>query len=196
VTGDPDAAPNLLALPDLPADADTPRTHQGLLIARATLDAAMPAPPADRSFASLQRWVDSDVLAWLEQRRAQTLATRDRFLVEGEPNQAERMVSLAVIGLIDEDTARALAGLPSPSELDSEPDIAAMYREVTRKQAGAFMSAAIAGLRDCASAAYDGPAAWRGFAQFCRARFDRLQQERQDHSDAPSARVASVSRAQ
>lgn len=182
--GDPNAAPSLLALPQLPADGDTPRTHQGLLMARATLDVAMPAPPADRSFSSLQRWVDSDVLTWLQQRRAQSLATRDRFLVEGEPNDAERIVSLAVLGLIDEDTARALGNLPPPSELDDEPDIAAMYRDVTRMHAEAFMSAAIAGMRDCANAAYQKPSAWRAFAQFCHARFDRLQQEREQHTVA------------
>jgi hypothetical protein len=188
----------LLALPELPADADTPRTHQGLLVARATLDAAIPAPPADRSFVSLQRWVDGDVVVWLEKRRAQTLATRDRFLVEGEPNDAERIVSLAVVGLIDEDTARALGNLPPPSELDDEPDIEAMYRDVTRLQAGAFMSAAIAGMHDCAEAGYRGPEAWRPFARFCHARFDRLQQEREGHAAAAPApaHVASAERAQ
>jgi hypothetical protein len=182
--GDPDAPPNLLALPELPADADTPRTHQGILVARQTLDAALPAAPADRTFASLQRWVNSDVLAWVQRRRAQTMATRDRFFVEGEPNEAERIVSLAVIGLLDEDTARALGNLPPPSELDSEPEIAAMYRDVTRVQASAFMSAALAALRDCANSAYRGPVSWRGFARFCHARFDRLQQEQDDHQAA------------
>jgi hypothetical protein len=196
--GDPQAAPSLLALPQLPADGDTPRTHQGMLMARATLDAAMPAAPADRSFASLQRWVDGEVLTWLQQRRTQTLATRDRFLVGGEPTDAEHIVSLAVLALIDEDTARALGNLPPPSELDDEPDIAAMYRDVTRMQAEAFMSAAIVGMRDCANAAYREPSEWQAFARFCHARFDRLQQEREQHA-APvpePAPVASATQAQ
>src|SRR5262245_30123949 len=64
------------------SSADTPRTHQGLLIARSTLDAAMPAPPADRSYAVLQRWVDTEVVPWVEQRRAQTEEVRGRFALE------------------------------------------------------------------------------------------------------------------
>ena len=180
--GDADAPPNLAALPDLPngASGDTPRTHQGLLIARQTLDAALPEPPGDRSYASLQHWVETDVVAWIAKRRSQTRATRDRFLLEGEPSDSELVVSHAVVGLIDEDTALALARLPAPSELDSEPEIAAMYRDVVRAQAAGFSTSAVMEFRDCANTAYRGPEDMRAWARFCHARFDRLQSEARD----------------
>jgi hypothetical protein len=193
-SGDPNAAPSLAALPELPAgaEADTPRTHQGLLAARAALDAAIPAPPADRSFTSLQRWIDSDVTAWVEQRRAQTAATRDRFWVEGEPNSGERVVSHAVIGLIHEDTALSLGALPPPSELETEPEIADMYRDVERAQSGSFLTSALTEFRACADAALSGARNMRGWALFCHARLDRLQREH----EPPAATVAAETAAQ
>jgi hypothetical protein len=188
--GNAEAAPSLAALPDVPGAADTPRTHQALLAARQALDAVRPAAPTDRSYASLQRWIDSDVVAWVEQRRAQTDATRDRFLVEGEPSAAERIVSHAVISLIDEDTARALADIPAPSELANEPDIAAMYRDVMHAQAGNFMSAALRELSDCADEAADAASEWSGFERFCRARLQRLQREQASTQPAAPTDVA------
>jgi hypothetical protein len=190
--GDPNAAPNLQALPEMAegAPCNTARTHQALLMARQTFDTAFPAAPVDHSYTSLQAWVDSTVTTWVSQRRAQTDATRDRFSLEGEPSDAERIVSHAVIGLIDEDTARALATIPAPSELDSEPEIADMYREMVSKQAAPFVNAALAELRDCANDGYRGPEEMRSWARFCHARFDRLSEQAAAQSQA-SSKVAS-----
>jgi hypothetical protein len=175
--GDPNAAPSLAALPDLPegTSGNTPRTHQGVLLARQTLAAVIPTPPNDRSYASLQRWIDSVVVAWIEQRRAAAEATRDRFLLEANPSRSELAVTHAVVGLIDEDTALALQSLPTPAELYSEPDIAAMYRDILRTQARTFTSSAVNEFRDCANIGYQAPADMQSWARFCHARFDRLQ---------------------
>jgi hypothetical protein len=177
--GDPDAAPSLAALPELPsgAAAETPRTHQGLLIARQAMGTRLPAPPADRSSVSLQRWIDTVVVEWVAGRREQTETARERFLLEGTPNAAEAIVSHAVLGLLQEDTALTLARLPTPSELDTEPEIADMFRDVTRKQADAFLNAAMIELRDCANAGYRAGGDMRPWAEFCHARFDRLYAE-------------------
>jgi hypothetical protein len=182
--GDPDAAPSLRALPEIPSGAisDGPRTHQGLLLARETLDTPLPPAPADRSYASLQRWVDTVVADWVEHRRAQTEAIRDRFLLEGEPNQSELIVSHAVVGLIEEDTALWLARIPSPSELDDEPEIAGMFRDIARAQAEAFLSSALVDLRECADMAYRGSDELRHFAAYCHARHDRLREQMLAHS--------------
>jgi hypothetical protein len=158
------------------ASGNTARTHQGLLLARETLDTAFPVFAGDRTYASLQHWVDTSVVAWLEHRRAQTEATRERLL-EGEPSDAESIVSHAVLGLIHEDTARSLASIPAPSELDSEPEIAGMYRDMIRTQADSFVSSALLELRECADDAYRGPKDMRPWADFCHARFDRLREE-------------------
>lgn len=174
---EPLAKPELAELPALAvsSSADTPRTHQGMLLARATLEATLPPAPADRSYAVLQAWVDSEVVAWVERRRVQTEDTRDRFRLEGEPTSSERAVSHATIGLIHEDTAFALSGIPSPSELDTEPEIARMYLEIVGSQADTFLKSALAEFRDCANEAYRSPADMRSLAEFCHARFDRLQ---------------------
>jgi hypothetical protein len=174
---EPMAKPELAELPPLAqaGSADTSRTHQGMLVARATLDATMPPAPEDRSYATLQAWVDSEVVTWVERRRSQTQDTRDRFELEGELNSSERAVSHATIGLIHEDTAFALRGIPAPSELDSEPEIAQMYLEIVGAQAATFLRSALAEFRDCANEAYRSPEDMRGFAEFCRVRYDRLQ---------------------
>lgn len=171
------AALGVLPAVERGSDADTARTHQGLLIARATLDAAMPAPPGDRSYATLQRWVDTEVVAWVERRRAQTQEVRDRFELEGEPNESELAVSRAVVGLIQEDTARALRSIPAPRELETEPEIAAMYRDIVSRQADTFLNSAVVDFRDCANGAYRAADAMRPFALFCHERFDRLNEQ-------------------
>jgi hypothetical protein len=178
--GDPDAPPTLNALPELPAGASgvTERTHQGILVARQALDATLPAPPADRSFASLKLWADTQVASWIDARAAQMDTARARFLHEGKkPSAGEAILSHAVLALLQEDTARSLATIPAPTELDSEQEIAAMYRELMAGQADAFVAAALLELRDCANLAYRGPDDMRAFAEYCHARFDRLQGE-------------------
>jgi hypothetical protein len=179
VSGEASERPALAALPTIErgSSADTRGTHQGLLIARATLDTAMPEPPADRSYAALQRWVDTEVVAWVEHRRAQTEEARERFSLEGDPNESVIAMSHAVVGLIHEDTALSLRSIPAPTELDSEPEIAAMYREIVSAQADTFLNSALVEFRDCANTAYNGKDDMRPFALFCHGRFDQLQSQ-------------------
>ena len=193
--GDPDAPPSLRALPELAegASGNTARTHQGLLLARQALDAALPEPPVDHSYAALHGWVDTTVVAWLDRRREQTEATRERFLLEGEPSSGEAIVSHAVLGLLQEDTAHSLARIPAPSELDSEPEIADMYRDIVRAQADSFVSTALLEWKACAEGAYRGPADMQAWAEFCHARFDRLKEQATRRS-AGSSRAVSQAR--
>lgn len=176
-TGGEGVALGVLPRVERGSSADTPRTHQGLLIARATLDAAMPEPPVDRSYAALQRWVDTEVVAWVERRRTQTQEVRERFKLEGEPNESELAVSRAVLGLIHEDTARALRSIPAPVELETEPEIADMYRDIVSVQADTFLNSALVEFRDCANGAYRAEDDMRPFALFCHERFDRLDEQ-------------------
>jgi hypothetical protein len=190
--GDPDAPPSLRALPELrPGDSgSTPRCHQGLLLARQAFDAAMPVPPADRSYGALKRWVDGAVSGWLERRRAQIDATRARFSLEGAPSPSEEIVSHAVVALIEEDTSRALGEIPQPGELDDEPEILAMYRDLARSQAKPLLVAAIDDLAECANRAYRGPGDMRPWARFCHARYDRLLAQLAGPEGAASARAS------
>lgn len=176
-SGDASAPPTLAALPQLPKEASgrTERTHQGMLLVRATLDAAMPVAPADRSYTALQDWAQSDVARWVAERRDEIEVLRTRMLLEGEASAGERVVSHALIALLHEDTARSLARMPVPSELDADTEVAQMYREVIAAQADAFTSSALRELRQCADTSLTGPKDMAGYGSYCRARFERLR---------------------
>jgi hypothetical protein len=178
-SGDANARPSLAVLPALPtgASGNTTRTHHGLLVAREALDTTMPTPPHDRSYLSLKSWVDAELVVWLERRREQADLTRARFALETEVSGSERAVSHAALGLIHEDTALWLGTIPAPRELDSEPEIAALYRELVSVQVDTFLNSAVVEFRDCANEAYQAADDMRGWARFCHARFDRLRED-------------------
>lgn len=171
------APPALSALPRLSAgcSAATQRTHQGLLSARAALQHAMPAPPADRSHENLEAWVGSEVADWLRARQVAVEETRYEFRVSDGPSPAEEVVAHAAIGLIHEDTAESIAHIPPPTELNDEPEIAEMFSEVMSAQANPFLAAALTEFRACVDIAYDGPEDMRHWAYFCQERFARLR---------------------
>jgi hypothetical protein len=100
-----------------------------------------------------------------------------------------RVLRSAVVGLLQEDTAQALGAIPAPSELDSEPEIAELYRELVRVQSEPFIGAACAEYRACAEVAEEeGGSQLERFGEFCRARFERL-------SPPPSAAPRTLSAA-
>jgi hypothetical protein len=196
-SGEPGAPPAMAVLPELPpgATVDSARTHHGLLAARETLERTMPTLPADRSYLSLQRWVDDELVSWLERRRDQTDVTRSQFTRAGEGSDSERAVQHAALGLIHEDTALSLGRIPAPAELDREPEFASMYDEIVRARVDMFLQTALVEFRDCANDAYRAPKDMRGWASFCHARFKRLQAQilesrkraREAHAAAPAA---------
>jgi len=175
--GDPQAPPTLRALPEVPRESDTTRTHQGLLAAREALLAGIPQPPVDRSYAALKAWSETAVTQWVQTRRQRIEDVRERFDLEEGASVGELIVRHATLGLLHEDTANALSTLPAPAELDTEPKIGAIYREVLAAQAEPFVSAALLSFRDCANLAYRSEAAMTRWADFCHERFDRLKGE-------------------
>jgi hypothetical protein len=177
--GDPDAPPSLKVLPSVKREknASSERIRQGLLMARDVLKTSMPEPPPDRAFSTLQQWINTTVVHWIEIRNQSVEATRYRFTQPNAPSYEERVFAHAVIGLIQEDTALALQAIPAPAELDDEPEIAQMYREVLEAQAAPFISAALVEFRECANTALDAPKYMRPFYKFCASRFARLRDE-------------------
>jgi hypothetical protein len=186
--GDPDAPPTLTALPELSAraPANSERTHQGILLARQALDADLPAPPADRSFAALQSWADDQVSSWVVKRRDQIEAARARMF-DGHASPAEQILGHAVLALLHEDTARTLSSIPAPKELDDEREISAMYYDLVSGQADAFVTSALIELRDCVELAHQGPAEMHAYDDYCHARFERLRGEQLARQDAHDA---------
>jgi hypothetical protein len=173
-SGDPNGPPTIGALPDVARAGTSPRVQQGLSMARQVLAARLPEPPADHSYAVLQAWIDHDVAPWVAARRDGVDEARFQFGLEHEVPVDERVVANAVLGLLQEDTALALSHLPAPSELDSEPEIAQIFRELVQTQVQPFQSAALSQYRDCANSAHAEGQDLRRWATFCHARLDRL----------------------
>ncbi|HEX7479435.1 MAG TPA: hypothetical protein VF331_16650 [Polyangiales bacterium] len=175
-SGQPLAPPSLAALPELPRTAPTnaQRMHQALTLAQQVFAAQLPAAPDDRSCASLQAWVEQQVAPWVEKRRDAVADTRFQFGPAEAQQAADVVVERAVLGLLQEDTALELAGIPSPSELDEEPEIAAMFRDLIRGQAQPFVSSARDEYRHCVETGQHGADDLRRFGDFCRTRLSRL----------------------
>ncbi|MCG8555651.1 MAG: hypothetical protein MJD61_10250 [Proteobacteria bacterium] len=175
--GDPHAAPSLDVLPSAPGDRAVFSEHarQGLVMARGVLKMTIPAPPADRSFATLQQWIDTAVVDWVSRRKEAIDALRYHLLQSSKATRSEQIVGHAVVGLLQEDLALALQALPSPAELDSEPEIAQMYAEIIRFQARPFLSAALVEFRSCANLSVQAYPRVMNWARFCDTRFKRLR---------------------
>jgi hypothetical protein len=172
--GDPDGPPTIGALPDVARAGASPRVQQGLSLARQVLAARLPAPPADHSYVVLQAWIDRDVAPWVAARRDGVDEARFQFGLEHEVPTDERVVGDAVLGLLQEDTALVLAQLPAPSELDTEPEIAQIFRDMVQTQVQPFQTAAVVQYRDCATTAHAEGEDLKRWAVFCGARLDRL----------------------
>jgi hypothetical protein len=189
-----------------PLPIATDSVHRALTQASEVLSTRFPPIPNDRSHASLSAWVESDVAQWIERRREGVEDTRYLFglpasaktTVEHEAGDqaagdaaavahqgghqdiadGQVVVAHAVLGLLHEDTALQLEQIPPPSELDQEPEIAEMFREIIRAQMAPFISAALRDYSECANMAYAGDDELEAMGQLCHARHDRLKAER------------------
>jgi hypothetical protein len=177
--GDPTAPPSLRALPDVAKGKSSQRVQLGMSLARQVLETRLPEPPNDHSYQRLQLWIDQDVVPWVSARRESVEETRFQFGLDHGASTDERIVASAVLGLLQEDTALSLANIPSPAELDTEPEVGEMFRDLVRTQSQPFQSAAASEYRDCATSAYEEGRELRHWAVFCHARFDHLEAQLQ-----------------
>lgn len=177
--GDAEGAPSLAVLPEVPLGgaADTRRTHQGLVLADRALQQRFPMPPEDRRRGALQTWLEQDVVSWLVEREQLIEHVGFEFGMDGRALPAERILGFAVLGLLREDTARALRTIPAPTELASVPEIEQMFHEVVESHAVPFLSAALLAFRSCSDLALEGPESMQHFAPYCDRRFRRLRDE-------------------
>ena len=182
--GNPEGPPTMQSLPDVAKSSASPRVQSGMTLARQVLATRIPAPPSDRSYQHLQSWIDHDVVPWVTARRESVDETRFQFGLEDGASDDERVVATAVIGLLQEDTALALASIPSPSELDTEPEVEEMFRDLVRTQSEPFQNAALDQYRTCANRAYESSPELRRWALYCHKRFDHLEGQLQAMNDA------------
>jgi len=179
--GDPDAAPEFAALPDVQLAQQSPHVLRGLSVARQVLQRGLPTPPDDRRFSVLQSWIDQTVAPWVEARRDSLDETKFQFGVEvpvataaTTPAVAEGAIAWGVLGLLEENTAGELTRIPSPAELDTEPEIADIFRELVSTQARPFRSAALAKYKKCYELGLQGGEALSDWATFCGLRYERV----------------------
>lgn len=179
--GRTDGTASMRCLPetDVPTSELTVHAQRGLELAEASFTYEPPPAPASRAARDLTAWSDGPLRTWLAQKtHAIDLARRELDLAADE-NHRQRILGGAVVGLMYEDVARFLRSVPAPVDLDSEPEILAIYGNLIRSQARPFLELSRAAYRACSLNA-DRPPGMRHFATFCRERLDGLPE-----SDAP-----------
>jgi hypothetical protein len=178
--GDPDAAPEFAALPDVQTAQQSPRVLRGLSLARQVLARGLPVPPDDRRFSVLQSWIDQTVAPWVEARRDSLDETKFQFGVEvpaatpATPAPTEGTIAWGVLGLLEENTASELTRIPAPAELDTEPEIADIFRELVSTQARPFRSAALSKYKKCYELGLHGGDELSDWTAFCGLRYERV----------------------
>ena len=185
--GDAQAPPSLRALPELGKDRSS-QLHRALTMAGQVFAAPLPPAPIERSYAELSDWVDSDVARWIDLRRDAVEETRFQFN-SSDSQPGTRVILSAVIGLLQEDTAYQLSLIPQPKELDNEPEIAALFRELVQGQTDPFQNAALSEYLQCVTGANEQGGPHLRFARFCQQRHDRLVRTETKQGDALAAKT-------
>jgi len=174
--GDPSAPPAFAALPDIESRQQSSRIIEGLSLARHVLATKLPTPPDDRRYQSLQSWIDQTVAPWIRARRDSVDEARFQFGIDAGAAADETVIGRGVLGLLEENTALELSQIPSPTELDTEPEIAEIFRELVTTQAKPFRNAAVSEYRLCSELGQAKGGELSRWAEFCRSRFERLRQ--------------------
>jgi hypothetical protein len=173
--GDAIGKPRVEALPSIDIEPSklTPEMRMARLLSAESLNLDPPVQPRDTSTATIAEWSDHELRAWMQAKHASAEAARvelDRAAVQ---NQRQRIMAGALVGLVYEDVARTLLSLPVPAELVSEPEIAAMYVDILRTQAGPYLFQARHAYTACAGNAEQLPAL-RHWSEFCLSREAQL----------------------
>jgi hypothetical protein len=173
--GDATGKPRVEALPSIDIEPSklTPEMRMARLLSAESLNLDPPVQPRDTSTATIAEWSDHELKTWMQTKHASAEAARvelDRAAVQ---NQRQRIMAGAMVGLVYEDLARTLLTLPVPAELASEPEIAAMYVDILRTQAGPYLLQARHAYTACAGNAEQMPALHH-WSEFCLSRENQL----------------------
>jgi hypothetical protein len=184
------AEPSLECLPD-PDVVDeelTERMRIGLELAEASFAVAPPPPPSSRAALDLQEWANGPLRAWLARKTHAVEAARRELDAAADQAHRQRIIGGAVVGLMYEDVARVLRSVPAPDDLDDEPEILAIYRQILESQARPFLETARRAYHACALNARQ-PASMRHWSRFCSGRRDRLPERETPASGATEVDV-------
>jgi hypothetical protein len=168
--GDAQCAPALEALPSLDvADAQlSSQMKMARLLTAESLALAAPRSPATDS-AALARWSDSELKTWLSEKHRRAEAARKELDRAALVSHRERILAGALVGLVYEDMARALLGLPYPAELASEPEVRRVFEDVLHAQATPYLVHARLAYQACAANAL-GLSPMTHWSEFCEGR--------------------------
>jgi len=159
--------------PDVPR-ADLSRTMRfGWTLAAESFLVPPPAPPDQRSARNLQRWSEEVLSPWLRRKSHTVEAARRELDRAAEESRRQRIMGGAIVGLMYEDVARVLRGIPPPAELDDEPEIREIYRDILKSQARPFLEHARRAYSACAQNAVQ-PRSMRHWSRFCAGREEAL----------------------
>lgn len=173
--GQVEASPAMECLPDpdVQDSALSERMRFGLTLARESFLVPAPDTPDDRNSANLEVWSEEVLSPWLERKTHTVEAARRELDQAAEETHRQRIMSGAIVGLMYEDVARVLRAIPPPDELDDEPEIRDIYRNILRSQASPFVEHARRAYSACAQNAVR-PPGMRHWSHFCAARQARL----------------------
>lgn len=159
--------------PDVQEEAFTRRMRFGWTLAAESFLVPPPEPPQDRTAVNLTQWSDEVLQPWIERKTHTIEAARRELDVAAEQDHRQRIIGGAIVGLMYEDVARVLRSIPPPEELESEPEIQEIYRDILRGQARPFLEHARRAYAACAQNAVQ-PSSMRHWSRFCAGREDRL----------------------
>ncbi len=190
VPGDVDAPPSMAALPGTRAlePEFSERMRFGFELAEEAFTLQPPPPPASAKVADVQAWSDGALKDWLQRRQHAVDSARRELDLAAEEAHPQRVVAGAVIGLLYEDIARVLRGIPVPDEVQEEPEMVEIYREVVDSNASPYLEYARRAYRACAANA-EGPDELRPWSSFCSGRADRLPGNDEDVPDGTTVVV-------
>lgn len=173
--GDAEGAPRVEALPSLDVAQDelTPEMRMARMLSAECLNLDPPARPVATDSESMMSWSDAELKEWMRQKHLRAEAARKELDVAAVQNHRQRIMAGAMVGLVYEDVARNLLSLPTPAELSSEPEIAAMYVDLLRTQATPYLVQARQAYAACAGNADQLPAL-RHWSSFCLSREELL----------------------
>lgn len=173
--GDMLGKPRVEALPSIDVDsaALTQEMRMARMLSAESLNLEPPVQPRDTSTATIADWSDHELKAWIQAKHQSAEAARQELDRAAVQSHRQRIMAGAMVGLVYEDVARTLLTLPVPAELVAEPEIAAMYVDILRTQAGPYVLQARQAYTACAGNAEQLPAL-QHWSEFCQSRESHL----------------------
>jgi hypothetical protein len=150
--GDARGQPSVEALPSLDVDDSelTAEMRMARMLSAESLSLIAPSRPIDNSTTVMSAWSDHELKNWVRQKNARAEAARKELDRAAVQNHRQRIMAGAMVGLVYEDLARALLAIPVPAELASEPEIAAMYLDLMKRQAAPYLMQSSQAYNACA----------------------------------------------